>query len=756
MLTKSCSTLGLLRPSSQATKEKQEAERQAREGTNSRPQHSERNQEKPKIVWFKPTDKRVPLIAIPTEQAPRDFVENHQSYANKIFVACIKRWPITSLHPFGTLVEQLGEMGDVEIETDAVLRDNNFGPDDFADAVTRSVGLDNWTIASEEAESLAARRAFKEESLFTVIPKDGGKSDVAYHVKKLDGNDIEIGVHVADVSHFVKPNSLVDREARKRGTGVNLINRTVPLLPSKLTDDVLSLESGNERLAISVVFRVDGETGVIKDEETWIGKSVVTSSKNITFDEVDEALLAPQTALEDVVLLRDITTKFRKSRYGFANGEIYPLSLLSHIDDEAVPVRENIFTFTPSQEIVEELQIKVNHAIANKLIEALPEKALLRRHADPNKRRITTFADRMNKLGLGIDITDSSSLHKSIFAQSDEYKRKALQTLLIKTMQRGKYIVASKMPVEGYNHFANNLPRYTHFTNPTRRYVDIVVHRQLSSVISAGATEFSEDVESLAKMADQCNVKKDSAKNAQEQSIHFQLCRAVDQVRLENGGELIREAIVLNVYESAFDVLIPEYGFEKRVHCDQLPLKKAEFDKGKRILELYWEKGVQSNVYIPEDERPKGVAAMRAANAQAAAAQAAAAAKAAQEQEELQRKMMEVSTLSINDVDALFEEEDDQEQPSAEEKTQPAAAAPATQEVAPQPSKAVSSQVTKQGFLLDSLHSMLIIISQGASLRQKYGHMFTLREAKGDYIQEVREMTMVPVFLKTDLSKSPP
>ncbi|CRK24953.1 hypothetical protein BN1723_018178, partial [Verticillium longisporum] len=113
-------TLGLLRPSSQATKEKQEAERAARDGGNNR-HNDNRQHDKPKIVWFKPTDKRVPLIAIPTEQAPRDFVEKHQDYADRIFVACIKRWPITSLHPFGTLVEQLGRMGDLKVETDALL-----------------------------------------------------------------------------------------------------------------------------------------------------------------------------------------------------------------------------------------------------------------------------------------------------------------------------------------------------------------------------------------------------------------------------------------------------------------------------------------------------------------------------------------------------------------------------------------------------------------------------------------------------------
>ena len=140
-------TLGLLRPSSQATRDRQEAERGGG-------RQQDRQQDRPKIVWFKPTDKRVPLIAIPTEQAPRDFVDRHQDYANKIFVACIKRWPITSLHPFGTLVEQLGDAGDLRVETDALLRDNNFGPDAFADAVTRSVEFSGWSVAKDGESAL--------------------------------------------------------------------------------------------------------------------------------------------------------------------------------------------------------------------------------------------------------------------------------------------------------------------------------------------------------------------------------------------------------------------------------------------------------------------------------------------------------------------------------------------------------------------------------------------------------------------------
>ena len=283
------STLGLLRPSSQATKEKQEAERQQREGSSGRHQ-PDRQQDKPKIVWFKPTDKRVPLIAIPTEQAPRDFVERHQDYANRIFVACIKRWPITSLHPFGTLVEQLGEMGDLKVETDALLRDNNFGPDDFSDAVLKNVGFDEWSVANESEEALAARRDFRGETTFTIDPNGTQELDDAIHVKELGNGQVEIGIHVADVAHFIKANSLVDREAKKRGTGVYLMDRAVNMLPPRLSADICSLSPGEDRFTVSVVFKVDSASGRVLDDEPWIGKALIKSSGKLTYDEVDAVI----------------------------------------------------------------------------------------------------------------------------------------------------------------------------------------------------------------------------------------------------------------------------------------------------------------------------------------------------------------------------------------------------------------------------------------------------------------------------------
>ena len=754
-------TLGLLRPSSQATKEKQDAERQMH-GNGGR--QFERQQDKPKIVWFKPTDKRVPLIAIPTEQAPRDFVEKHNDYANRIFVACIKRWPITSLHPFGTLVEQLGEMGDLRVETDALLRDNNFGPDEFSDAVVKSVGFDEWSVQSDGEDATKGRRDFRSENTFTIDPNGSQELDDALHVKTLGDGKVEIGMHVADVAHFIKANSLVDREAKKRGTSVFLMNRTVNMLPPRLSADICCLNPEQERYTVSVVFKVDPESGSTIDEATWIGKAIIKSTGKLSYGETDavikgespstltqerikqikllhvSSLLDPFCSPASVNTRQRIANKMRQNRFGGRMIEAPALRLLYQLDDENVPVEHNIFDTSPAHELMEEISHKANAVVARKIYEQVREKAWLRRQAAPNPRRLQTFAERMSVDGYEIDTSSSGALQNSLFKVADPDLRKGMETLLVKAMHRAKYCVAGKTVSEELPHFALNLPVYTHFTNPSRRYADIIVHRQLESALSAGAIQLDDDLESLSKTAELCNTKKDSAQVAQEQSVHIESCRKINKCREEAGGDLVCEGIVLCVYESAFDVLIPEFGFEKRVHCDQLPLKKAEFDKYKRLLELYWEKGVPSSAYIPEDERFKG-GSMRGASA-AASRHAEEARK--RENEEAQRRQLETGTVSTDDADALFDDDDDTS--GITEAT--AGVSLSASDHAPQASHGAEQNSTT--------HKVADAPETKLTDKQKYLKLFTLREEGGDHIQDVKEMTRVPVMLRTDLTKSPP
>jgi protein SSD1 len=334
-----------------------------------------------------------------------------------------------------------------------------------------------------------------------------------------------------------------------------------------------------------------------------------------------------------------------------------------------------------------------------------------------------------------------------------------METVLIKAMQRAKYYVAGNVTEAQRQHYALNLPLYAHFTSPTRRYADVIVHRQLDAVLSNGAIEFTEDVDTLVKTAEQCNNKKDSAHNAQEQSVHIESCRVMDKKRSELGGDLISEGIVLCVYESAFDVLLPEFGFEKRVHCDQLPLKKAEYRKDTRVLELYWEKGIPSSAYIPEDERPNA-SSSRAAHAAAAAQEAEAARERAREREEAQRKQTETGTMSTDDVDALFDDDDD-----ISEVTEMAAGV-SLNSSADRPTQSMPPSPTRNGHGGQGPHrarsdpKIAISASETPEAKltdkEKYLKLFKLREEDGEYIQDVTEMTRVPIILKTDLSKSPP
>ena len=417
-------------------------------------------------------------------------------------------------------------------------------------------------------------------------------------------------------------------------------------------------------------------------------------------------------------------------------------------------MEHNIFDSTPAHEIIEELGSRANAVVAERIFKAFPEKAFLRRHAPPKPGRLQTFAERMTRVGYNIDTSGSGTLQNSLFAVGDIKMREGMETLLVKTMSRAKYIVAGRARPDQLPHFALNTPLYTHFTSPFRRYADLVVHRQLEAALTG--TDFSEDIESLMKTAEQCNTKKDSAQSAQEQSVHIESCRIMDRKRNDLGGDMIGEGIVICVYESAFDVLIPEYGFEKRVHCDQLPLKKAEFRKETRVLELYWEKGIPSSAYIPEDERPKGSSARNGVSN----GPAAAVSQGNKEKEEAQRKQMDTGTMSTDDVDALFDDDDD----GASEITEmtagvslaPSAADRDTQSVPQSPTRRnhgdihrTQSESKLTSGSTDGPESQL-------TDKERYLDMFKLREEGGDHIQDVAEMTRVPVILKTDLTKSPP
>ncbi|KAG6334146.1 hypothetical protein ID866_4934 [Astraeus odoratus] len=706
-------TLGLLRPSSAATKEKQEAERREREGD--RGEEPKRGPvERPKIVWFKPTDKRVPLIAIPTEQAPADFVENSEAYANRLFVACIKRHPISSLHPFGTLVEELGPIGDIEVETSALLKDCNFPTEEFTDSVLKCLPPTPWTIPEREYE---VRRDLREERVFTIDPPDAKDMDDALSIKVNDDGTYDVGVHVADVSYFVKPNTALDRDARKRATTVYLVQRTVPMLPPTLSEEVCSLACGVERLAFSTIFTMSKDGKVLNK---WFGKSIIKSAAKLSYTDVQKVIdghllsdvvVAPEhsaSALEhDVKALYSLSQNLRTKRT--QDGALFLNSdrLKFKLDESGLPMDCEQAGHNEANELVEEFMLLTNIAVAQRIAAHLPEQALLRRHDTPIERRLNSFIQRAKRMGVQVDTSSTGTLMRSFDAITNPTARMVLELLTIKATQRAKYFCAGMLDIAKYGHYALNVPLYTHFTSPIRRYADILVHRQLESVLQGGPEpKFTMDRDAVAKIAQQCNIKRDSARLAQEQSIHLFLCILISDLT-HRYGPVIRPAKVVNVLDAAFDVYVPEFGIEKRVHVDQMPIDNHVYDEHSHALQIYWSsKDVIS--WLAENSDDEHL-------------------KKVKQNAEAHATKMEVASRSVHDEKALFDEDD----------------ADDDEIVLGRDSELVKEAETSRQRLLSAAKTEPIFEGLKTTV-------------SGHKIQEIKELMTVPVIVTADLTKSPP
>lgn len=572
-------TLGLLRPSQQAHSDNSNNTKQP---------------QSPKIVWFKPTDKKVPLIAIPTELAPKDFVENADKYADKLFVASIKRWPITSLHPFGVLVSELGEINDPNTEIDSILRDNNFLSNEYQDPKDPSLEKAVFQASPIAQDELDTRKQFTEAVV--ALADRPALSDFAIHIKK-SHHTIELGCHVVDATAHIEEGSSLDRRARKRSTAVFMPQKVVDLLPQAL-NKALTFEAGKNSAAISVVYTLDART--LKLKYTWVGESVVVPSAVMSTEDITNTLESGNPG-EYISLLEQLATGFYRERIRSSGARLLPtLPLFKSLDDEKVNVDLNILGGSIGPVIVDEIRTKLDNTVAEKIYTRLGELAFLRRQAPPVHTKMASFKKKVQKLGYDLDIATPDSLIQSILQIDNDDVRSSVEILLFKTMSRARYFIAGKVDPDQYDNYALNLPLYTHFAAPLRRYADHVAHRQLKSVIRG--EQYLEDLDSLKITSEYCNFKKDCANQAQEQAVHLLLCKTINDMGNAT-GQLLTMATVLQVYESSFDVFIPEFGVEKRVHGDQLPLIKAEFDPAHRVLELHWQPGVDSATFVPADEK---------------------------------------------------------------------------------------------------------------------------------------------------------
>ncbi|CAO3598818.1 unnamed protein product [Absidia cylindrospora] len=561
-----------------------------------------------KYVWFKPTDKRTPLMMIDIRNAPDDVVSNAEFYEKQLVEAALVRWPISYRAPFGRIVRCLGPVGVLKAEEQAVLTDNNITDAPFDDLVMNHLDKIPRTIAASE---ITKRRDLRNELIFTIDPLAAKDLDDALHIKRLGDGNFEVGVHIADVSYYVKQDTLLDSEARKRGTTTYLVNRAIPMLPNPLCEDLCSLTPLEDKLAFSVIWKLDHDGNII---DTWFGRTVIRSCAKLAYDDaqsvVDHGHLPKDTVITDyskeqvesnIMDLFKLSTTMRKRRYegGALSMNSVKLSFTLNEDDE--PIGVSVFEAKEANKLVEEFMLLANISVAQKIWEVYPSCSLLRRHECPIERRLNQFLDLTRELGYDFDIGSAAGLQTSFDELDDLDVKNVLLVLAIQPMRRAMYVCSGAVRNKQYLHYALNQDYYTHFTSPIRRYADVVVHRLLDAAIS-GKEDCGYDTKLVQKIALRCNRKKDGAKNAQEADIMLYLADYLTMLEKEEGTQVER-AVVIGVNKKRFDVYVPKYGLEYCIQPGALPMQDFVFDDGR--LDLFWKEGIPVNAAYFEKARER-------------------------------------------------------------------------------------------------------------------------------------------------------
>ncbi|KAI8356699.1 hypothetical protein EDC96DRAFT_515217 [Choanephora cucurbitarum] len=551
-----------------------------------------------KLAWFKPTDKRLPFFALKGNDIPEDLQENEAYYKTHLFSAKIRSWAATSHNPLGTILANLGPIHDFSTQKNAILTDYSIEMDAFShqalDCLPKQLP---WQIPSVEYQK---RRDLRLKRIFTIDPRTAKDLDDAVHITELEDGFFEVGVHIADVTHFLKMGTALDNEAKARGTSTYFVDGVIPMLPPLLSEELCSLNPGVDRLAFSVIWKMD-KMG--KPVDTWYGKTIIRTCAKLAYQDAQVVIEGGRLPSDvilfdfdasriayDIQCLQRLSVHMRKRRYENGSLSLNSVKLQFELDQFGAPVEVTAFEAKEANRLIEEFMLQANISVASKILSCFPEEALLRRHQDPTERRLNQFLRMTEVLGLDFDGSTAGSLQDSFDRISNPHVRNVLLVLAIRTMQRAKYICSGKISIAKYRHYALNEPIYTHFTSPIRRYADVVVHRLLHAALSDKTEKCPYDPKIVQKISFLCNAKKDGAKNAQDTDSTVYLAKYLWQME-QSTGPIYKKADVIVVSKDTFEVYIAEYGIERRIYLKGLPVQKYHFDKHTLALDIYWKRG---------------------------------------------------------------------------------------------------------------------------------------------------------------------
>ncbi|XP_061493521.1 LOW QUALITY PROTEIN: DIS3-like exonuclease 2 [Rhineura floridana] len=558
-----------------------------------------------KCAMFSPVDHRVPRAYVALADCPPDFATRPEDYSNMLFICRIVDWREDSNFAFGQLAQSLGQAGEIEPETEGIVTEYGVDFSDFSPEVLQCLPQSlPWVIPPEE---FAKRRDLRQECIFTIDPSTARDLDDALSCKLLPDGNFEVGVHIADVSYFVLEETVLDETASKRATSVYLVQKVIPMLPKLLCEELCSLNPMTDRLTFSVIWKLSPQ-GKILDE--WFGRTVICSCAKLSYDHAQSMIenpekvfaaeelppISPQHSVDEVrrsvLNLHQIAKQLREQRFTDGALRLDQLKLSFTLDKESgMPQGCYIYQYRDSNKLVEEFMLLANMAVAHQIYRSFPAKALLRRHPPPQTKMLKDLVEFCSQMGLEIDCSSAKALHESLNETfgADQYaeaRKEVLTNMFSRPMQMAVYFCAGMLEDETlFHHYALNVPLYTHFTSPIRRYPDIIVHRLLSASLGSGPATRMEAAD-IQQQAEHCNDRKMASKRVQELSADLFFA-----VFVKECGPLESEAMVMGVLNEAFDVLVLRFGVQKRIYCNALPLVGFQFQKlGKKPqLTLMWE-----------------------------------------------------------------------------------------------------------------------------------------------------------------------
>ena len=390
-------------------------------------------------------------------------------------------WPGNSKNPFGKITKVLGKPGDHDTEIHSILLEYGL-PYSFPDHVEEYASKIPIEITEDE---ISKRRDMRTDLTFTIDPKDAKDFDDALSFKLLDNGNYEIGIHIADVSHYVKENTILEDEAYQRATSVYLVDRVVPMLPEILSNNVCSLRPNEEKLTFSVVFEMDEKGHIVKP---WFGRTVIYSNKRFAYEDAQEIIEGTARGIDKeletaVLKLDELAKKIRKRRMKQGAISFDKTEVRFNLDEDANPIGVFIKESKDANKLIEEFMLLANRSVAE-LIGKKKKTFIYRIHDEPNIDKLALLQGIISKFGYRIDTNTKDSTSKTLNKLLSDVHGKAesnmIETLTIRSMSKAVYTT------ENIGHYGLAFDYYTHFTSPIRRYPDVLAHRLLQHYLDGG------------------------------------------------------------------------------------------------------------------------------------------------------------------------------------------------------------------------------------------------------------------------------